>query len=87
MFISDSIGLSRGSVATRLLLELNPEVRGDCVDESPEIVLHNRPDFFNGFDIVIATEISEKTMITLSQVLWDANIPMMIIKRDYLSLI
>ena len=76
----DSLGQSRGSVATRLLLELNPGVRGDCVDESPDKVLHNRPDFFNDFNLVIATELSEKMMSTLSSLLWDANIPMMIVK-------
>ena len=53
----ESINQSRGSVATRLLLELNPEVRGDCVDESAEQVLNNRPDFFTNFHLVIATEI------------------------------
>ena len=67
-------------MATRLLLELNPGVRGDCVDESPDKVLHNRPDFFNDFNLVIATELSEKMMTTLSSLLWNASIPMMIVK-------
>ena len=56
---------------SRLLLELNPEVTGDCVDESVEQVLSNRPDFFFNFDLVIVTEISEKTLITLSNLLWN----------------
>ena len=64
----------------RLLSELNPEVSGDCVDESVEQVLNNRPDFLTNFDLVIATEISEKTQITLSNLLWDENIPMMVVK-------
>lgn len=76
----DSLNQSRGSVATRLLLELNPEVRGDCVDESPEQVMNNRPDFFTSFDLVIATEIGEKTLATLSKSLWHANVPMMVVK-------
>lgn len=76
----DALGQSRGSVACRLLLELNPEVRGDCVDEAPELVLRNRPDFFSTFDLVIATEIGEKTMAALSTLLWDANIPLMVVK-------
>ena len=45
MFLDD-IGQNRGIVATRLLLELNPEVRGDCVDEKPDQILLQRPDFF-----------------------------------------
>ena len=76
----ESLNQSRGSVASRFLLELNPEVRGDCVDESPEQVLNNRPDFFTSFDLVIVTEIHEKTLATLSKLLWDANIPLMVVK-------
>ena len=34
----DYIGMSRGEVAMRLLLEMNHEVRGDCVQESIEQV-------------------------------------------------
>jgi hypothetical protein len=52
----------------RLLSELNPEVSGDCVDESVEQVLNNRPDFLTNFDLVIATEISEKTLITFLKI-------------------
>ena len=78
--IPDSIGMSRGAIATNLLSELNPEVRGVPVDDSPETVLNNDPDFFNDFDLVIATEIGEKTLATLSKKLWNANIPMMIVK-------
>ena len=68
---------------SRLLLELNPEVTGDCVDESVEQVLNNRPDFFSNFDLVIVTEISEKTLITLSNLLWhdsERPVPMMVVK-------
>ena len=72
--------MSRGAIATNLLSELNPEVRGVPVDDSPETVLNNDPDFFNDFDLVIATEIGEKTLATLSKKLWNVNIPMMIVK-------
>jgi len=80
---NECVNQSRGSVATRLLLELNPEVTGDCVDESVEQVLSNRPDFFSNFDLVIVTEISEKTLITLSNLLWNDSerpVPMMVVK-------
>merc|ERR1712029_384082 len=53
---------------------------GDCVDESVEQVLNNRPDFLTNFDLVIATEISEKTLISLSKLLWNENVPMMVVK-------
>ena len=38
--ITDCIGGSRGEVAMRLLLEMNHEVRGDCVQETLEQVRH-----------------------------------------------
>ena len=79
----ESLNQSRGSVAARLLLELNSEVTGDCVDENVDQVLTNRPDFFTNFHLVIATEISEKTLITLSNLLWNDTekpVPIMVVK-------
>ena len=79
-FSSDSIGQPRGAVAARLLLEMNREVRGDSVEESPEHILANKPDFFKNFSLVIATEMKEKSLSQLSQILWEANRPLMLVK-------
>lgn len=57
---ADSVGKSRAQIATQLLLELNTDVRGDYVDEEPEQILSNSPDFFNNFTIVVATSMTEK---------------------------
>jgi len=77
----ESLGQVRGSVATRLLLELNPEVRGDCVDESLEQVLSERKDFFLNFDLVVLTEIvNEKPLVSLSTFLWEHNVPLMVVR-------
>ena len=59
--VTEHLGQSRGSVATTLLLELNPDARGECVDVHPEQILSDRPDFFtNSFDLVIASnDVSE----------------------------
>ena len=48
-------------MATTLLLELNPDARGECVDVHPEQILSDRPDFFtHSFDLVIASnDVSE----------------------------
>ncbi|VEN63468.1 unnamed protein product, partial [Callosobruchus maculatus] len=56
---NDSVGLSRAQVATQCLLELNPDVRGDYIDESAEHILVNTQDFFKNFSVVIATALSE----------------------------
>lgn len=57
---AECIGKSRAAVALRLLLELNPDVHGDSVDEDVDQVLVNNPDFFNSFHVVIGTALSER---------------------------
>lgn len=43
-----------------MLLELNPDVRGDYIDEEPQQILYNSPDFLNNFTVVVATSLTEK---------------------------
>lgn len=57
------------------MVELNPDVHGDYVDEDVEQVLENNPEFMNNFTIIIATELKEKTVIQLSSKLWELDIP------------
>lgn len=58
-----------------LLQELNCDVSSDYIDESVESVLQNNPEFFKTFNAVVASSLREKTIITLSNILWDLNIP------------
>ncbi|CAH1796256.1 unnamed protein product [Owenia fusiformis] len=78
----DSLGKSRAQVATELLLELNEDVSGDFVDEKPEVLVENNPTFFNTFSIVIVTDISEKGLLTLADLLWKNGVPLLI-TRSY----
>ena len=75
---ADSVGKSRAQVAMQMLLELNSDVRGDYIDEEPEQILYNSPDFFNNFTVVVATSLAEKSLILLSQRLWELNIPLIV---------
>ncbi|CAH0400110.1 unnamed protein product [Chilo suppressalis] len=70
-----SKGSNRASEALRLLLELNPAVQGHAVQEPPDQILTENPEFFKSFSVVIASSLSEKTIQDLSQHLWDLNIP------------
>lgn len=63
-----------------MLMELNSDVRGDFVDETPEHLLELNPTFFNNFSVVIGTALSEKTLLILSEKLWDADIPLLVCK-------
>lgn len=78
----DSCGKSRAQVATQLLLELNPDVRGDYVDEDVEQLLENSADFFNNFTVVIGSSLTERVLIPLSKKLWELDIPF-IVCRSY----
>ncbi|XP_026730640.1 NEDD8-activating enzyme E1 regulatory subunit [Trichoplusia ni] len=73
-----SKGLNRGSEALRLLLELNPAVQGNAVQEPPDQILKENPDFFKSFTVVIATSLGEKTIQDLAQHLWDVNVPLIL---------
>lgn len=61
------MGKSRAQIATQVLLELNSDVRGDYVDEGPEQILSNSPDFFNNFTVVVTTALPEKYKIEKKQ--------------------
>uniref|UniRef100_A0A6B0VCF8 NEDD8-activating enzyme E1 regulatory subunit n=1 Tax=Ixodes ricinus TaxID=34613 RepID=A0A6B0VCF8_IXORI len=74
----DSIGKPRAQTATKLLLELNPDVQGDFVDETPEHLLEHNPRFFSKFSVVVATGLKEKTLLDLSTKLWDAGVPLLV---------
>lgn len=73
-----SKGLNRASEALRLLLELNPAVQGNAVQEPPDQILKENPDFFKSFTVVIATSLGEKTIQDLAQHLWDVNVPLIL---------
>lgn len=74
-FDSNSIGQSKAKCSMQLLQEMNPDVNSDYLDESVETILSNNPEFFYSFKVVIATSLKEKTLITLSRLLWSQNIP------------
>lgn len=60
-----------------MLLELNPEVSGDHIDDNISVVLENDPEIFGSFSIVIASGIfTEDVLLKLSDVLWEKNVPL-----------
>ena len=86
-FLTQScIGSNRGKVTSRLLNELNPDVRGDYVEESLEQLLdssHHHHDIFSTYNLVIACDLmNEDSLLKLSKVLWDRDIPLIIVKTN-----
>ncbi|XP_025065255.1 NEDD8-activating enzyme E1 regulatory subunit isoform X2 [Alligator sinensis] len=72
------IGQNRAQSATELLQELNNEVSGNFVEESPEKLLDNDPSFFCRFNMVVATQLPESTLLRLAELLWNYNIPLLV---------
>jgi hypothetical protein len=60
----ESLGENRGVVATRLLAEMNHEVRGDAVEESPENILGTKQDFFKSFREDGSLHLKQETIIS-----------------------
>uniref|UniRef100_A0A2K5S563 NEDD8-activating enzyme E1 regulatory subunit n=1 Tax=Cebus imitator TaxID=2715852 RepID=A0A2K5S563_CEBIM len=54
-----SIGKNRAQAAMEFLQELNSDVSGSFVEESPENLLDNDPSFFCRFTVVVATQLPE----------------------------
>ena len=78
---AEHVGRMRGKVATELLLEMNGEVRGEFVEESFDRLLETRPEFLSAFSLVIASsEVSERSLKRASELLWAANVPLMVVK-------
>ncbi|XP_063294365.1 NEDD8-activating enzyme E1 regulatory subunit [Pelobates fuscus] len=73
-----TIGQNRAQAAMELLQELNDYVTGNFVPEKPEHLLEKDPSFFCKFTVVIATQLSESTLLRLAETLWDSGIPLLI---------
>ncbi|XP_029112104.1 NEDD8-activating enzyme E1 regulatory subunit isoform X1 [Scleropages formosus] len=75
-----SIGKNRAQAATELLQELNSDVSGNFVEESPDKLLDNDPEFFHRFSLVIGVQLIESTCLRLAGVLWNAGVPFLVCK-------
>lgn len=79
-FVSrNSLGESRSKVCTQLLTELNPDVRGDHIEESLEVVLDSNPKLFANFSVVIASNVWQESILgRLSKLLWQLDVPLVV---------
>ncbi|XP_053173485.1 NEDD8-activating enzyme E1 regulatory subunit [Scomber japonicus] len=77
---NNSIGKNRAQAATELLQELNSDVSGNFVEESPDKLMDNDPEFFHRFTIVIGVQLPESTCLRLGSSLWSASVPFLVCK-------
>ncbi|MFT7816777.1 NEDD8-activating enzyme E1 regulatory subunit isoform X2 [Arapaima gigas] len=71
---------NRAQAAAELLQELNNDVSGNFVEESPDKLLDNDPEFFHRFSLVIGVQLIESTCLRLASVLWNAGVPFLVCK-------
>ncbi|CRL02213.1 CLUMA_CG015393, isoform A [Clunio marinus] len=72
-----SLGQSRAKHCTKFLQELNPDVNGESIDDNIDTIIANNPEFFKNFSVVVSCGLNEKSLIKLSNLLWELNIPFM----------
>lgn len=61
------LGQPRAQVVTDLLKEMNDSVSGSYVEDAPEELLSSNPGFVSGFDLIIATQMSESQLLKLDE--------------------
>lgn len=74
------LGSSRSKAIVELLLELNPDVQGTHINHDPKLYIDSNPLFFSQFSLVIASQLSEKYLLKLSEILWSSKIPLVVVK-------
>lgn len=52
-------------------------MNGEFIDENIDNIIANNPEFFKNFSVVVSCGLSEKSVIKLSNLLWELNIPLM----------
>jgi len=59
-----------------MLLELNPDVKGEYVEENAWSLIESNPQYFLSFNAVIVCGLCNEAIRKLARVLWDVNIPL-----------
>ena len=77
-----ALGSSRAQCVTECLKELNETVTGSYVDEDPAALISVNPEFFNRFDLVLATQLSDSVASALDKICRDQGIKL-VLARSY----
>ncbi|PNW87795.1 hypothetical protein CHLRE_01g002350v5 [Chlamydomonas reinhardtii] len=80
---ASNLGEPRAKVVTELLQELNESVSGSYVEEVPEVIIADNPAFFNGFDLVIATQLREQDAVVLDGICRASGRARLLLVRSY----
>ena len=76
------VGKPRAEAVRELLVELNPDVRGVSLVRDPATIVDVPFLTANKFTLVVATQLPESVLATISRACWAANVPL-IVARTY----
>lgn len=80
-FVSrEYLGLPRAKAALELLVEMNDDVKGNFVFRDPMDIVTTESSFFAPFTLVIATQMPEDSLKKVASVLWQHNVPLMVVR-------
>nr|CAB3264189.1 NEDD8-activating enzyme E1 regulatory subunit-like [Phallusia mammillata] len=74
----EKIGEYKSKVAMELLQELNPDVKGEYVEEDVSQLLERTPQFFTGFSVVISGSLTLTVLKKLAALLWPHKVPLVV---------
>lgn len=77
-FEPSDLGASKAKAATRLLTELNPDVKGEYIELDPKYLIERDINFFLRFSAVIVSTLDENILSKLAPFLWENNIHLVI---------
>lgn len=76
----EDIGKNRCDAVTKWLLELNPDVRGEAVNENPAHLIDNNPEFFKKFDLIISNDLSENYIKKIGEICANWHISLIVLR-------
>ncbi|GMH45533.1 hypothetical protein BSKO_13490 [Bryopsis sp. KO-2023] len=76
----ERMGQPRAKVVTELLGELNENVAGSFLKESPDTLIDKNPDFFKDFELVVATQIMEPSLVKLDVICRGFGVPLLAVR-------
>ena len=60
------------------LVEMNDDVSGSAVVDSVSNLVSTKPDFFKGFSLIVATQLSRADLAAVCKLAWEAGTPVVV---------
>ncbi|CAH9121171.1 unnamed protein product [Cuscuta epithymum] len=77
-----NVGQSKARCVCSFLQELNDSVKAKFIDEYPKELIEKNPSFFLQFTLIVATQLSEDSMMKLDTICREANV-ILVFARSY----